>query len=424
MPSVESVLIAIQHTTVYSVALIFFAAYPVITSLMWVTTSLVFVFRWERGAKDLAPGTSREYVPMVTVLIPAHNEEAVVARSLAAVCRIEYPRYEVLVVNDGSSDGTAEAVLPFVRDGRVRLLDKRVNEGKALALNDALPLARGELILALDADAEPAPDILTHIVPHFRAARVAAVAGNPRGPNTETFLARLQAVEFTSIVSLLRRSQRVWGRIVTVSGVVAAFRRSALFDVGGFSPNMPTEDIELTWKLQRRFYDVRYEPNAIVWMTVPRSYRAHFRQRLRWARGLMQVLRKHHDTLLHWRYRRMWPIFVESSLSILWALCFVVLTSLWVASYSVGYPPIGASPIPNFWGMTIATLCIIQLAVGTLVDRRYDRDIWRLFPYAVYYPLIYWALLAVTTVLSLRWLFITPRNAPVTWNTQRSGSAS
>jgi len=424
MPSVESVLIAIQHTTVYSVALIFFAAYPVITSLMWVTTSLVFVFRWERGAKDLAPGTSREYVPMVTVLIPAHNEEAVVARSLAAVCRIEYPRYEVLVVNDGSSDGTAEAVLPFVRDGRVRLLDKRVNEGKALALNDALPLARGEVILALDADAEPAPDILTHIVPHFRAARVAAVTGNPRVRNTETFLARLQAVEFTSIVSLLRRSQRVWGRIVTVSGVVAAFRRSALFDVGGFSPNMPTEDIELTWKLQRRFYDVRYEPNAIVWMTVPRSYRAHFKQRLRWARGLMQVLRKHHDTLLHWRYRRMWPIFVESSLSILWALCFVVLTSLWVASYSVGYPPIGASPIPNFWGMTIATLCIIQLAVGTLVDRRYDRDIWRLFPYAVYYPLIYWALLAVTTVLSLRWLFITPSNAPVTWTTQRSGSAS
>jgi biofilm PGA synthesis N-glycosyltransferase PgaC len=424
MPSVESLLIAIQHTTVYWVALIFFAAYPVITSLMWVTTSLVFVFRWERGEKDLAPGTSREYVPMVTVLIPAHNEEAVLARSLAAVCSIEYPRYEVLVVNDGSTDGTAEAVLPFVRDGRVRLLDKRVNEGKALALNDALPLARGEVILALDADAEPARDILTHIVPHFRAARVAAVTGNPRVRNTETFLARLQAVEFTSIVSLLRRSQRVWGRIVTVSGVVAAFRRSALFDVGGFSPNMPTEDIELTWKLQRRFYDVRYEPNAVVWMTVPRSYRAHFKQRLRWARGLMQVLRKHHDTLLHWRYRRMWPIFVESALSILWAVCFVVLTSLWIASYAVGYPPIGASPIPNFWGMTIATLCLLQLAVGTLVDRRYDRDIWRLFPYAIYYPLIYWALLAITSVLSLRWLFITPRNAPVTWTTERSGSSS
>ena len=111
------------------------------------------------------------------------------------------------------------------------------------------------------------------MVPHFDGARVAAVTGNPRVRNTRTFLARLQAIEFSSIISLLRRAQRVWGRIVTVSGVVVAFRRSAVFDVGGFSPEMPTEDIELTWKLQKRFYDVRYEPRAVCWMTVPQSLR-------------------------------------------------------------------------------------------------------------------------------------------------------
>lgn len=424
MFELQPLLIAVQHTTLYDMALIFFATYPVVTSLMWVTTSLIFVFRWERKDIDVAPGTSREFVPFVTVLIPAHNEESVIGNSLAAACRIEYPRYEVLVVNDGSTDGTVDAVMPFVRAGRARLLDKRVNEGKALAINDALPLARGEIVLTLDADAEPVPDILTHVVQHFRSARVAAVTGNPRVRNTETFLARLQAVEFTSIISLLRRSQRVWGRIVTVSGVVAAFRRSALFDVGGFSPDMPTEDIEVTWKLQRRFYDVRYEPNAVVWMTVPASYRAHFRQRLRWARGLMQVLRKHWGVMADWRLRRMWPIFVESALSILWAFCFVVLTLLWAASYASGYPPIGASPIPNFWGMTIGTLCLVQLAVGTLVDRRYDREIWRYFPYAIYYPLIYWAILALTSVLSLRYLFMRPQRESITWNTRRSGGAS
>jgi biofilm PGA synthesis N-glycosyltransferase PgaC len=424
MDDYQSVLIAIQHTWIYWAALVFFAAYPVVTSVMWVTTSLIFVFRWERKDIELAPGTSTVFVPMVTVIIPAHNEEAVIERSLAAVCRMEYPRYEVIVVNDGSTDATADKILPFVVPGRVRFLDKKVNEGKALAINDALPLARGEIVLTLDADAEPVPNLLATIVPHFRAARVAAVTGNPRVRNTDTFLARLQAVEFTSIISLLRRSQRVWGRIVTVSGVVAAFRRSALFDVGGFSPNMPTEDIEVTWKLQRRFYDVRYEPNAVVWMTVPSSLRGLFKQRLRWARGLMQVLRKHHDVLLHWRFRRMWPIFVESTLSILWALCFVVLTTLWILSYAAGYPPVGASPIPNFWGMTIGTLCLVQLAIGTLVDRRYDRDIWRYFPYAVYYPIIYWALLALATVLSLRYVFVRPPRQSVTWTTQRSGGAA
>lgn len=424
MTPLQTLLETIQHSGPYWVTLVFFAAYPVVTSVMWITTSLVFVLRWERGDVDVAPGTSKVYLPMVTVLMPAHNEEAVIERSLAAACEIRYPRYEIIVVNDGSTDGTVAAVMPFVRSGRVRLVDKRVNEGKALAINDALPLARGEIVLTLDADAAPEPDILSHIVPHFRAARVAAVTGNPRVRNTSNLLARLQAIEFTSIISLLRRSQRVWGRIVTVSGVVAAFRRSALFDVGGFSPNMPTEDIEVTWKLQKRFYDVRYEPNAVVWMTVPLSLRAHFKQRLRWARGLMQVLRKHRDVLAHWRYRRMWPVFVESSLSILWAVCFVVLTTLWLVSYAAGYPPVGASPIPNFWGMTIGTLCLLQLAVGAWVDRRYDRGIWRFFPYAIFYPLIYWALLALTTVLSLRHLFTAPRSQPVTWTTQRAGRAS
>ncbi|HEX9206752.1 MAG TPA: glycosyltransferase [Steroidobacteraceae bacterium] len=424
MDDYQAVLIAIQHTWLYWAALVFFASYPVVTSVMWMTTSLIFVFRWERKDIELAPGTSTVFVPLVTVIIPAHNEAAVIERSLGAVCRMQYPRFEVIVVNDGSTDDTAAKVRPFVVPGRVRLLDKKVNEGKALAINDALPLARGEIVLTLDADAEPEPNLLTAIVPHFRAARVAAVTGNPRVRNTETFLARLQAVEFTSIISLLRRSQRVWGRIVTVSGVVAAFRRSALFDVGGFSPNMPTEDIEVTWKLQRAFYDVRYEPNAVVWMTVPRSLRGLFKQRLRWARGLMQVLRKHHGVMREWRFRRMWPIFVESALSILWACCFVVLTTLWILSYAAGYPPVGASPIPNFWGMTIGTLCLLQLAIGTLVDRRYDRDIWRYFPYAVYYPIIYWALLALATVLSLRYLFVKPPQQSVTWTTQRSGGAS
>jgi poly-beta-1,6-N-acetyl-D-glucosamine synthase len=418
MPAFETLLIGLQHSGVYAVALFFFAAYPIVSSLVWVTTSLFFVLRWERDDDAPAP---RDFAPPVSVLVPAHNEESMIAHSLAAICNIDYPDYEILVVNDGSSDATVQRVLPFVQAGRVRLLDKRVNEGKALALNDALPMLRGDIVLIMDADAAPEPDILWRMVPHFASARVAAVTGNPRVRNVDSFLARLQAIEFTSIVSLLRRSQRIWGRIVTVSGVVAAFRKSALFAVGGFSPDMPTEDIELTWKLQRRFFDIRYEPRAIVWMTVPTHFGALFRQRLRWARGLMQVLHRHHDVMRHWRLRRMWPMFIESVLSIVWAIVFVGMTTLWLLSWSIGYPPVGASPLPNLWGMAIATLCLMQLALGTLIDHRYDRDIWRYFPYAVFYPLIYWAFLALTTCLSLRHLFIAPPRQPVRWNTPRSG---
>ena len=102
----------------------------------------------------------------------------------------------------------------------------------------------------------------------------------------------------------------------------------------------------------------------------------------------MQVFHKHADVALHWKYRRMWPVFVESALSILWALCFVSLTVIWGLSYAIGMPPVGASPIPNLWGMTIGTLCLLQLAMGALIDRRYDRSILRFYPYAVWYPII------------------------------------
>jgi poly-beta-1,6-N-acetyl-D-glucosamine synthase len=416
-------IVELQHTQPYLWALVFFAAYPIVTSIMWITTSMFFLRRWERGGPP-PDSITDDALPWATVLIPAHNEAEVIATTLQAACQIDYPHFEVVVVDDGSTDDTAACVEPFLDTGRVRLVRKLVNEGKALALNDALPLVNGEIILTLDADASPDPQILRRIVPHFASARVAAVTGNPRVRNFDSFLARLQAIEFSSIVSLLRRSQRIWGRVVTVSGVVAAFRKSAVFDVGGFSPNMPTEDIELTWKLQKRFYDVRYEARAIVWMTVPTSFKGLFKQRLRWARGLMQVFHKHADVMTHWKYRRMWPVFIESALSILWALCFVVLTLIWIASWSIGVPPVGASPIPNLWGMAIGTLCLLQLLIGTLIDRRYDPGVLRFYAYAVWYPLVYWMFLSVTTVLSLGWLFRRPVRGSVRWNTSRKGAGA
>lgn len=420
--TIESVLYDVQHSRIYWWALVYFAAYPIATSIMWITTAWLFRLRWEEADPPAPPHP--EGWPTVTVLVPAHNEEAVIRRALTAVLAMDYPDLEVIVVDDGSTDRTVDALVSLIANSRIRLVRKVTNEGKALALNDALPLARGELVLILDADAEPAPDMLHWLVPHFQHARVAAVTGNPRVRNTVSFIARLQAIEFSSIVSLLRRSQRIWGRITTVSGVVTLLRRSAVLDVGGFSPNMPTEDIELTWKLQKRFYDVRYEPRAICWMTVPLSYKGLWHQRLRWSRGLMQVMRKHADILAHWRLRRMWPVFAESFLSTMWALCFVSLTSIWGVSYAVGMPPVGASPIPNLWGMTIGTLCLLQLVVGALIDRRYDQSILRFYPYAVWYPILYWMFLAMATVIALPYLIRRPGHDPVTWTTQRAGSGS
>jgi biofilm PGA synthesis N-glycosyltransferase PgaC len=327
----------------------------------------------------------------------------------------------VVVVDDASTDGTREAVRPFVESRRVRLVAKERNEGKAMAINDALPVTRGEIVLIMDADAAPDPMVLRWIVPHFQSARVAGVTGNPRVANRETFLAQLQLVEFTSIISLLRRAQRIWGRLLTMSGVVGAFRRSALLDVGLYSPEMATEDIDMTWKLQTAFYDVRYEPRALVWMRVPRTLRGLVVQRRRWALGLAQVLRRYGRVAVSWKMRRLWPVYYEASLSILWAYCFVILTTFWIISYAMGIPPVGVSPIPNWWGMTIGTLCLVQLATGVILDARYDRTVARYFPVAVIYPVVYWMLQALITV------FTTPaglirggrKGAVTQWKTHR-----
>jgi biofilm PGA synthesis N-glycosyltransferase PgaC len=213
--------------------------------------------------------------------------------------------------------------------------------------------------------------------------------------NRDSFLGKLQSIEFSSIISLQRRAQRIWGRIMTMSGVVGAFRRSAIIDAGLFSPEMATEDIDLTWKLQLKHYDVRYEARALVRMNVPQSLPGLWRQRRRWTLGLAQVLRRHGPAATAWKHRRLWPVICESSLSILWSYNFVILTVLWIISYSAGYPPVGASPIPNWWGMLIGTTCLAQLLTGVILDRRYDVKLHWYYGVAVFYPIIYWIIMAV-----------------------------
>jgi biofilm PGA synthesis N-glycosyltransferase PgaC len=414
----------VQVHPAYWIALGFFALYPVVSSIVWVTTALQFWLRRERHP-DGAAGTEApphlDRYPMVSVLIPAYCEEKVIAETLACATAIDYPSYEVVVVDDASTDGTREAIRPFVESGKVRLIAKGMNEGKAMAMNDAMPCLRGEIVLVMDADASPDPMILRWMVPHFESARVAGVTGNPRVANRETFLAQLQVVEFTSIVSLLRRAQRIWGRILTMSGVVGAFRKSALVDVGLYSPEMATEDIEMTWSLQRAHYDIRYEPRALVWMKVPPTLGGLIKQRRRWALGLAQVLRRYGGVAVSWPSRRMWPVLWESALSVAWAYCFVLLTLFWIVSYSIGIPPVGASPIPNWWGMTIGTLCLTQLLTGVLLDSRYDRTVLKHFPVAVTYPIVYWMLMSLITAFATPvGLFRRTRTGSVTqWRTSR-----
>jgi biofilm PGA synthesis N-glycosyltransferase PgaC len=202
---------------------------------------------------------------------------------------------------------------------------------------------------------------------------------------------------------------------MTMSGVVGAFRRSALLDVGLYSPEMATEDIDITWKLQLRHYDVRYEARAVVWMRVPQSFKGLWNQRKRWALGQSQVLRKYGSQMSDWKNRRLWMVMLESFSSIIWAYDFVILSALWIVSYFMGFPPVGASPVPNWWGMMISTVCLMQLLTGVILDHHYDRGLGWYYGVAVFYPIIYWIFLAViTAIYSLQGLLRNPSRGKMT----------
>jgi len=400
----------------HDIMLIYVGAYPLVSGVVLLATSMFYYFRRETKRTELAP---HEH-PKVSVVIAAFNEEKDVARALDSMCNLNYPNYEIVVVNDGSTDNTLKVLRQYAEAGKIRLINKTVNQGKSLAINDAAMCLNGDIMLVADADSEVDPDILKHLVPHFERPRVGAVAGNPLVKNTRNFLTRMQAVEYISIIGMVRRSQRIWGRIMAVSGVIFAVRKSAFFDVGGFTPNAATEDIDLTWKLQRRFWDCVYESRAISRVKTPVTYGAFLRQRLRWSRGLMYVMHRYFDTIFRWKYRRMWPVFIENVLSTVWAISFVTLTVVWLAAWAMGagHLHLGANPVPAVWGTTIATVTLILCLVAHWMDRKYIKHVEYNYPYLVYYPIYYWVLLAFVAVAALPALFARPRGK-TTWKTER-----
>ncbi|HSZ14646.1 MAG TPA: glycosyltransferase family 2 protein [Solirubrobacteraceae bacterium] len=409
---------AIADAPVYLALMGFLGLYPVVTGLYWIVGAVIFSAHRERSD----PGFYElEEHPHVSVLVAAHNEEAVIGETVARLLELDWPAFDVTVVDDGSTDRTSELLIGLAEAGRIRLVTKRVNEGKAMALNDALPLLDGEIVLIVDADGRPQPDVLRWMVPHFvKVPRVAAVTGNPRVVNTTTLLAKLQAIEFTATVSVLRRAQATWGRLTTFSGICTALRKSAIEDVGRFRVGMATEDIALAWQLQTAYADVRYEPRALFAMQVPETLPAWWSQRTRWARGLAQVLRANHVILRDVRARRMWPVWAEGLLSTLWSHLFFLAAGFWALALVTGVYGFAGNPIPNFWGLLIASVLVLQITIGLSLDGRYDHSVRRYALWIPIYPLAYWMLSAAAAVRgTLPGLVRARSTAPVTWKQKR-----
>ena len=169
---------------------------------------------------------------------------------------------------------------------------------------------------------------------------------------------------------------------------------------------MVTEDIDVTWKLEKHFWDVRYEPGAVCWILVPETLRGLWRQRFRWSQGGVEVLKKHFNIWWDTRQRRLWPVYLEYVMSVIWAYSFWGLVVLWGLKviFHNSLPFAALAPVPPAWtGSILALTCLLQFFISIYLDNKYDKKALKYLFWVIWYPFMYWMISSITL------LFATPK---------------
>ncbi len=394
--------------------------YPLFMAYLWMIGAIIYYYHWEKDSRfDPEHPPKLPSYPPISILVPCHNEGRDVEETIEFLLQQQYPHFEIIAIDDGSNDDTLEILLTMAKkDERIRVIHFKENQGKAMAMKAGALFSCNEYLICIDGDALLAPHASTWIMHHLLSGpRVAAVTGNPRIRTRSTLLGKIQVGEFSAIIGLIKRAQRVYGRLYTVSGVVAGFRKSALHRVGYWSNDMVTDDIEISWKLQLDHWDVRFEPNALCWILMPETFRGLWRQRLRWAQGGVEVLFRFSKRLGLWRSRRMWGVFVEYLTSLVWSYTMIIIITLWALGFFIELPEALeiTSLIPSWSGVLLGVTCLLQFALSLIIDSRYEKDIAKTYYWMVWYPMLYWLINVLTTAVGFVKAIMKKRHARAIW---------
>jgi cellulose synthase/poly-beta-1,6-N-acetylglucosamine synthase-like glycosyltransferase len=282
--------------------------------------------QWVRSRRREREGIGEAFEPFVSVIVPAYNEERVIEGTIRSLLNSDYEKFEIIVVDDGSSDATSEVVqVQFADEPSVRLFTVP-NSGKAAALNYGMRYANGDIIVALDADTQFPPDTIRALARRFVDPSIGAVAGNAKVGNRINIVTRWQALEYITSQNMDRRAFASLNCITVVPGAVGAWRRELIEQCGGFSSDTLAEDQDLTLRIRKLGYKIGYEEKAIGWTEAPDKLKMLAKQRFRWGYGTLQCMWMHRDVLFRPRFG---------------ALGFVAMPNVWI--FQILFPLI--SPI-------------------------------------------------------------------------------
>jgi len=284
------------------------------------------------------------FEPVVSVVVPAYNEEKVICRTISSLLESDYPKLEIIVVDDGSTDETYIKAKTAFADRPNVAVHTKPNGGKAEALNFGWRQSKGDIIIALDADTVFPSETVSALAHRFADEGIGAIAGNAKVGNRINIVTKWQALEYVTSQNFDRRAFSSLNCITVVPGSVGAWRRSVLEQTGGFSSDTLAEDQDLTIEVRKMHYRIGYEENAIGYTEAPDSLRNLARQRFRWSFGTLQCMWKHKRALLNPRYG---------------TLGFVAMPNVWI--FQVFFPLI--SPLMDLmflWTLGLALMGYLE----------------------------------------------------------------
>ena len=309
--------------------------------------------------------------PLVSIIVPAHNEEEVIEQTIKSLLKQDYPNKEIIVVDDGSTDRTYEIAYKFARKGLIKLVHRSKASGKkARAVNLGVLYARGEIIVTVDADTLLEPASLSELIKPLSNPNIGAVSGNVRVLNRTNLLAKLQAYEYLMAMEMGRRFQAITGMLMIIPGALGAIRKNLADALGLYDPDTITEDFDITLKIHKARLKVVFASKAIGWTVVPESWRSWIRQRVRWTAGQLQTLIKHRNVFFEPFFRKIGLIATPDMLFMDIILLFV--RTAWFVALPLFYLRLIPQLLLLIFLFYIINELIIALAAAILSPRKGD----------------------------------------------------